>query len=60
MIGFFGEHRAWFILGAFWFISWAADSIPPLPKGAGFFQRWAYNALHILAANLSRVKLLKS
>lgn len=51
------EHHGWFdgfIL--LWIFTALVNTMPPLPTNAGYFQRWAYAALHLIAANIQEMK----
>lgn len=48
--GYLDGWVAWWIFSAF------VKTMPPLPWNAGYFARWSYAALHLLAANIPEVQ----
>lgn len=43
-----------YLAGA-WFTAAIISAMPPLPEGANFFVRWAYNVAQIVGASLDKV-----
>lgn len=38
----------------------AVSTMPPLPEGASYWARWAYGAVHALAANWDKVMAMRN
>lgn len=54
MIHFVNTHGIEVVI-IYYVISAIFSTMPALPDSAGYFQKWAYMAIHVLSGNLSKI-----
>ncbi len=49
------QHHALQVLAAYYLFSSAVSALPPLPDDAGYWGKWGFTFLHLLAADWKQV-----